>query len=57
MKKVLKRKRFVDGEEAKQNTEETPKGVKIHEFKNSFEQWKKLFNRWITSNGEYFGGD
>ena len=41
MKKVLKGKHFADMEEAKQKTAEALKGIKIKEFKNCFEQWKK----------------
>ena len=41
MKKVLKGKHFADMEEGKQKTAEALKGIKIKEFKNSFEQWKK----------------
>ena len=33
------------------------KGIKINEFKNCFEQWKKSLGRCIASNGEYFEGD
>ena len=33
------------------------KGVKINEFKNCFEQWRKRLDRYIVLNGEYFEGD
>ena len=33
------------------------KGIKVHEFKNCFEQWKKCLDRCIVSNGEYFEDD
>ena len=36
---------------------EALKGIKINEFKNCFEQWKKRLNRCTASNGEYFEGD
>ena len=36
---------------------EALKGIKIKEFKNCFEQWKKRLNRYITLNGEYFESD
>ena len=42
MKKVLKGKCFADGEEAKQKMAEALKGIRIYEFKNCFEQWKKV---------------
>ena len=32
---------------------ETLKGIKIEEFKNCFEEWKKCLDRYIASNGEY----
>ena len=57
MKKVLKQKRFANVEEVKQETAEALKDIKIDEFKNCFEQWKKCLNRCIASNGEYFEGD
>ena len=58
MKKVLKGKCFADVEEVKQKkTAKALKGIKIDEFKNHFEQWKKSLNRCIASNGEYFEGD
>ena len=56
MKKVLNGERFAKGEEVKQKTAEALKGVKINEFKNCFEQWKKRLDRCIASNGEYFEG-
>ena len=55
--KLLKRKHFADMEEVKQKTAEALKGIKIDEFKNTFEQWKKLINMCIASHGEYFEGD
>ena len=57
MKKVLKGKRFANVEEMKQKTAEALKGIKINEFKNYFEQWKKYLDGCITSTGEYFDGD
>ena len=57
MKKVLKGKHFANVEEVKQKTAEAPTGIKIDEFKNCFEQWKKRVNRCIASNGGYFEGD
>ena len=43
-------------EEVRQKTAEAL-NIKIDEFKNSFEQWKKCLRRGIASNGEYFEGD
>ena len=57
MKKVLKGKCFTDVEEVKPKMAEALKGVKIDEFKNCFEQWKKHLNRCIASDREYFEGD
>ena len=42
MKKVLKGKGFGDVEEVKQKMPEALKGIKIVEFKNCFEQRKKV---------------
>ena len=33
---------------------EALKGIKIEEFKNCFEQWKKCLGRCIASDGKYF---
>ena len=33
---------------------EVLKGIKIHEFKNCSEQWKKRLGRYIASKGEDF---
>ena len=57
LKKVIKGKCFADLEEMKQKMAEALKSIKIGEFKNCFEQWKKCFNMCIASNGEYFEGD
>ena len=55
MKNILKGKYFDDVEEMKQKMAEELKGIKIDEFKNCYEQWKKC--RCIASNVEYFEGD
>ena len=57
MKKVLKGKHFASLEEMKQKMAEALKDIKIDEFKNCFEQWKKYIDSYIASNGEYFEGD
>ena len=57
MKKVLKGKCFADVEKVKQKMAEALKGIKIDEFKNRFEQWKKWLIGYIASNGEYFEAD
>ena len=44
-------------EEVKPKRGEALKGIKIDEFKNHFEQWKKTLDGCIESNGEYFEGD
>ena len=40
--KVLRGNRFTDVEEAKQKMVEALKGIRINEYKNCFEQWKKV---------------
>ena len=57
MKKSSKGHILADVEEVEQKMAEALKGVKINEFKNCFEQWKKCLNRCIASNGEYLEGD
>ena len=42
MKIILKEKHFADVKEMKQKTAEALKGIKIDEFKNCFELWKKV---------------
>ena len=56
MKKSPKNERFFNVEEMKQKIAEALKGIKIDEFKNRFEQWKKGLNGCIASNGEHFAG-
>ena len=41
----------------KQQTGEALKGIKMDEFGNCFEQWKKCLDRCTASNREYFEGD
>ena len=55
--KVLTGKRFASVEGVKQKTAEALKGIKIDEFKNCFEHWKKGLDSHTASNGEYFEGD
>ena len=54
MKKALKGKHFANVEEVKQKMAEALEGIKINEFKNCFEQWKKCLDKHIASSGEYF---
>ena len=42
IKNVLRGKHFAYVGEVKQKMAEAQKGIKIDEFKNSFEQWKKM---------------
>ena len=55
--KFLKGKCFASVDDVKQKMVEALKGIKINEFKNCFEQWKKHLNRCIASDGEYFEGN
>ena len=57
MKKVLKGKHFADVEEVRQRTAWVLEGIKIDEFKNCSEKWKKWLDGCIPSNGEYFEGN
>jgi hypothetical protein len=36
---------------------EALKAITLQEFQNCFEQWKKLWDKCIASQGEYFEGD
>lgn len=58
MKNVLKGKCSQWGRgKTKQKMVEALNDIKINEFKNCFEQWKKPLDRCIASNGECFEGD
>ena len=57
MKKVFKGKCSPDVEEVKHKKAKALKVIKIDEFRNYFEQWKKCLSRCIASNVEYFEGD
>ena len=52
MKKVLKGKLFANVEQVKQKMAEALKGIKIVEFKNCFEQWKKCLDRCVLHQME-----
>ena len=56
-KKSSKENLFINMEEVKQKIAEVLKGIKIYEFKNCFEQWKKYPDWYVASNGEYFEGE
>jgi len=57
MKRDLKGKRFQNVEEVREKTTEALKAITLQEFQNCFEQWKKLWDKCIDSQGEYFEGD
>ena len=52
MKKSPQREMFCWCGRGKTKNGRSTKGIKINEFKNCFEQWKKRLNKRITSNGE-----
>jgi len=54
MKRPLKGKRFQNVEEEREKTTETLKAITLQEFQNCFEQWKKRWDKYIDSQGEYF---
>ena len=53
--KCFKGKCFASVEEVKKMAQAL-KGIKIDEFKNCFEQWRKPLDGCITSNEEFFEG-
>ena len=57
MKRDLKGKRFQNVEEVREKMMEALKAITLQEFHNCFEQWKKLWDKCIDSQGEYFEGD
>jgi hypothetical protein len=52
----LKGKRF-QNVQVREKTTEALKAITFQEFQNCFEQWKKLWDKCIASQGEYFEGD
>jgi hypothetical protein len=57
MKRDLKGKRFQNVEEVREKTREALKAITLQEFQNCFEQWKRPWDKWVASQGEYFEGD
>ena len=57
MKRDLKGKLFQDVEEVRGETTEALKAITLQEFQNCFEQWKKRWDKYIDSQGEYIEGD
>jgi predicted acetyltransferase len=57
MKRDLKGKRFQNVEEVREKSKEALKAINLQEYQNCFEQWKKLWDKCIASQGEYFEGD
>ena len=55
--KSPQRETFCQCERGETKNDRSTKHIKIDEFKNCFEQWKKCLDRCIASNGEYFEGD
>ena len=48
---------FAEVEEVKQKVTEALKCLKIDNFKNCFQPWKKWVDRCVASNGECFESD
>ena len=57
MKKSSKGNTFSRCGRSETKTAEALKDIKISEFKNCLEQWKKRLDRCIASKGEYSEGD
>ena len=57
MKKITQKEMFCQCGRGETKNSKALKGIKMDEFKNCSEQWKKLLNSCIASNGEYFEGD
>lgn len=47
MRRELKGKRFAGVEEVKEKTTEELKGIKVEEFQNCFEKWKKRWDKCV----------
>jgi len=56
MKGQMKGKRFADVSEVKKKTLEVLNKISTEEFQKSFQQWEKLWHKYIESKGEYFEG-
>ena len=57
MKRDLKGKRFQNVENLTGKTTEALKAITLQEFQNCSEQWKKRWDKFTDSQGEYFEGD
>jgi transposase len=57
MTRYLKGKCFQNVEEVREKMTEALKAITLQEYQNCFEQWKKLWDKSIASQAEYFEGD
>jgi hypothetical protein len=57
MKRSLKRKRFRDVDEVKENTLKALNSIQPQKFQHCFEQWQKRWDKCINGHGQYFEGD
>jgi transposase len=54
---TLKGRRFQTIEEIKENAIRELRAITESAFQKAFQQWKKRWERYIASRGEYFEGD
>jgi len=57
LKTTLKGRRFQTIEEIKENAIRELRAITESAFQEAFQQWKKRWERYIASRGEYFEGD
>jgi transposase len=56
VKKILKRRHFVDTDDIRSNTTAVLKAITQNRFQNRFEGWTRRWHPCIASQGEYFEG-
>jgi hypothetical protein len=57
LKSTLKGRRFQTVEEIKENLLQDLRTIPQNTFQDTFQNWKKCWERFINSRGEYFEGD
>jgi hypothetical protein len=57
MKQVLKGRRFADVAETQRESLVALDSISVEDFRQCFQQWEHCRDRYIQSQGQYFGGE
>lgn len=57
LKLTLKERRFQTIDDVKQNTETVFKDISLSVYQECFQKWKRRWQRYIVSQGDYLEGD